>query len=638
MLTPAEILSKEGPIASYIDNFSVRLQQQELAEEISEALNNHESLICEAGTGTGKTFAYLISAILSNKKIIISTGTKHLQDQLFYKDLPIVLKALEVLITPALLKGRNNYLCLHRMKQAEADGQLSSKTTKAELTAVREWSAQTSAGDLAELITLAENSILRPYITSTTENCLGKECNDFENCFVFKARKKASEAELIVVNHHLLLADLSLKEAGFGEILPKADAIIFDEAHQLPELASEFFSQSLSSRQIFELINDCRTAYLKDISDTPGFLTKLDKLQTNLNKLRLAFGNTDKRKAWNDVLKNEEVLSTLTIFKTSLNELENALDQLSERSKSVENCWQRCGDFIAMLEMFIERETDSSIQWVETRGKGFLLHQTPLDISEIFQLRLTEHECHCIYTSATLAVGQDFKHFANRLGLTDIKAKTWSSPFDYFRQALLYLPSEMPDPREPSYISHVINSAIPIIKASQGHTFFLFTSHRALNQAQELIRDKINYPVMVQGEAPRTELLKRFRETKNAVLLGTQSFWEGVDVRGQALSCVIIDKLPFAPPDDPVFRARSARMEENGQNPFMDFQLPEAIINLRQGVGRLIRDVNDYGVLMICDPRLQSKSYGQKFVNSLPEMKITKNISEVELFFRKLEI
>ena len=237
MLTPAEILSKEGPIASYIDNFSVRLQQQELAEEISEALNNHESLICEAGTGTGKTFAYLISAILSNKKIIISTGTKHLQDQLFYKDLPIVLKALEVLITPALLKGRNNYLCLHRMKQAEADGQLSSKTTQAELTAVREWSAQTSDGDLAELITLAENSILRPYITSTTENCLGKECNDFENCFVFKARKKASEAELIVVNHHLLLADLSLKEAGFGEILPKADAIIFDEAHQLPELA-----------------------------------------------------------------------------------------------------------------------------------------------------------------------------------------------------------------------------------------------------------------------------------------------------------------------------------------------------------------------------------------------------------------
>jgi ATP-dependent DNA helicase DinG len=476
---------------------------------------------------------------------------------------------------------------------------------------------------------------LRPYITSTAENCLGKECDDFNDCFVFKARKKASEAELIVVNHHLLLADLSLKETGFGEILPKADAIIFDEAHQLPELASEFFSQSLSSRQISELINDCRTAYLKDINDTPEFLTKLDKLQTNLKKLRLVFGHTDKRIAWNDVLKNKKVLSTLGIFKTSLNELENALDQLSERSKLVENCWQRCGNFIAMLETFVERETDSIIQWVETRGKGFLLHQTPLDISEIFQSRLTEHACQCIYTSATLAVGQDFKHFANRLGLTDIKSKTWSSPFDYLRQALLYLPSEMPEPREPNYISHVINSAIPIIKASQGHTFFLFTSHRALKQAQKLIRDKIDYPVMVQGEAPRTELLKRFRETENSVLLGTQSFWEGVDVKGQALSCVIIDKLPFAPPDDPVFRARSARMEENHQNPFMEYQLPEAIINLRQGIGRLIRDVNDFGVLMICDPRLQSKPYGQRFINSLPEMKMTSNITEVELFFEQ---
>ncbi len=638
MLTPTEILSEKGPIAAYIDNFSVRLQQQQFAEEISEAIKNHESLVCEAGTGTGKTFAYLISAILSNKKIIISTGTKHLQDQLFHRDLPVVLKALDVLVAPALLKGRNNYLCLHRMKQVEADGQQFSENTHAELMAVREWSIQTNVGDLTELATLSENSILRPYITSTTENCLGKECNDFENCFVFKARKKASEAELIVVNHHLLLADLALKEIGYGEILPKADVIIFDEAHKLPELASEFFSQSLSSRQIFELINDCRTSYLKDINDTPDFLTNLDKLQTNLNKFRLILGHTDKRMAWNDLLKNKEVLSTVDIFKTSLNELENALDQLSERSKSLENCWQRCGNYIAMFETFIERETDSSVQWVEIRGKGFLLHQTPLDISEIFQLRLTEHECQCIYTSATLAVGQDFKHFANRLGLTDVKAKTWSSPFDYLRQTLLYLPIEMPDPRQPNYISHVINNAIPVIKASQGHTFFLFTSHRALNQASKLIRDKMNYPVMVQGEAPRTELLRQFRETENAVLLGTQSFWEGVDVKGQALSCVIIDKLPFAPPDDPVFRARSARMEENGQNPFMDYQLPEAIINLRQGVGRLIRDVNDYGVLMICDPRLQSKPYGQKFINSLPEMKMTNNIAEVELFFKQRNI
>ena len=635
MSVPSELLSDNGPFVKRIDNFSARKEQQELAEAISNAINNGESLICEAGTGTGKTLAYLVASLLSNKKIIISTGTKHLQDQIFNKDLPVAIKALGILVNPVLLKGRNNYLCLHRMKQSESDGGSLASKNKSELTSVKQWSLQTDSGDLGELTVLSENSSLYPNITSSVENCLGRECIEYDKCFVFKARKKAMESQLVIVNHHLLFADLSLKETGFGELLPQADIIIFDEAHQLPELASEFFSHSLSGRQINDLINDCRVAYFAEINDVPEFLTMLDKLQTGIKQLRLVFGTENRRLEWDEISCKKENLVAFNQFKTELIKLGNFLDEMSVRSKSLENCLHRCGNIIEMLESYLERESDEYVQWGETRGKGFILYQTPLDISERYQSRLSEHNCQCIYTSATLAVGKDFEHFACRLGLTDIKAMSWSSPFDFARQAMLYLPHDMPEPRDPSYVYHVIDRAIPVIEASQGHTFILFTSHRALEQARLLIQDRLNYPVMVQGELPRSELLNRFRNTKHAVLLGTQSFWEGVDVRGQALSCVIIDKLPFAPPDDPVLKARSINMEKNGQNPFIDYQLPEAIITLRQGVGRLIRDINDYGVLMICDPRLQSKPYGRKFIASLPEMNITGNISEVELFFRQ---
>lgn len=637
MLSPTELLSEKGPFVERIDNFSVRLQQQQLAEEISYAIDNYESLICEAGTGTGKTLAYLVSSLISNKKIIISTGTKHLQDQLFKKDLPVVMNALGAMIKPVLLKGRNNYLCLHRLRLSENDAGTLTGKKQSEITMVKQWSLVTDTGDLSELTTLSENSRIYPKITSTVENCLGRECKDYDGCFVFKARKKAMESQLVIVNHHLLFADLSLKETGFGEILPQADIIIFDEAHQLPELASEFFSQSLSSRQMKELINDCRAAYYSELNDVPEFLTLLDKLQTDIKKLRLVFGAEDRRMEWNTIIENEEKHNSFSQFKTALNDLCNALDEMSVRSMSLENCLHRCGNIIEMLEIYLERESDEQVQWVETRGKGFILYQTPLDISERFQTRLAEHNCHCIYTSATLAVGKDFDHFSSRLGLKNVRAISWSSPFNYAQQALLYLPQDMPDPREPSYISYVIERAIPVIEASQGHAFILFTSYRALEQARTLIKDKLNFPVMVQGDMPRSELLNRFRKTQHAVLLGTQSFWEGVDVRGRALSCVIIDKLPFAPPDDPVLRARSIHMEKNGLNPFINYQLPEAIITLRQGVGRLIRDINDYGVLMICDPRLKSKSYGKKFISSLPEMKITNNISDVQSFFKQFK-
>ncbi len=638
MFNVHDILSETGPFANCLDGFTVRPQQQQLAQTIAEVLSNDDSLVCEAGTGTGKTFAYLVPVLLSGKRVIISTGTKHLQDQLYYKDLPIVRKALNVPIVTALLKGRANYLCLHRLEYGDENFSYISKEDLSELPMIKQWATQTDKGDLAELTTLPEDAAIRSRIVSSAENCLGQDCSFYDNCFVFKARRKANEAEVIVVNHHLLLADLALRESGFGEVLPKADTIIFDEAHQLPDLASDFFSQTLSSRQFTELFNDTTVAYLTDASDMEEVQDEIRECQTSLRKLRLSFGRKERRSAWNEVFADKEIKEALQDFLDHLITLEKYLDILAERSKSLENCWRRCSNMIEMLQTFMERETEDLIQWLETRGQGFLLHQTPLDISATFQARLAEHGCNCIYTSATLSVAGDFTHFTDQLGLSQTNAQSWSSPFDYQKQALLYLPQGMPEPGESIYTEAVINMALPVIEASQGHAFLLFTSHRAMNEAYRLLAGRIDYPLLRQGDAPRSELLQSFRKTKNAVLLGTNSFWEGVDVRGKALSCVIIDKLPFAPPDDPVFRARAAKMQENGQNPFMTYQVPQAVINLKQGVGRLIRDANDYGVLMICDPRLISKPYGKVFLNSLPNMRRSTELADVdEFFFEKMQ-
>lgn len=633
MFNVHDILSETGPFVDCIDGFTVRPQQQQLAQTIAEVLENDESLVCEAGTGTGKTFAYLVPVLLSGKRVIISTGTKHLQDQLYYKDLPIVRKALNVPVVTALLKGRANYLCLHRLEQGDENFRYLSKEDLLELPKVKQWATQTDKGDLAELINLPEDAAIRSRIVSSAENCLGQDCSFYDDCFVFKARRKANEAEVIVVNHHLLLADLALRESGFGEILPKADTIIFDEAHQLPGLASDFFSQTLSSRQFKELFNDTTIAYLTDAGDMEEVQVEIRECQTSLRQLRLSFGRRERRSAWNEVFADKEIKGALQDFLDHLITLEKYLDTLAERSKSLENCWRRCSTMIEMLQTFMERETEDLIQWLETRGQGFLLHQTPLDISATFQARLAEHGCNTIYTSATLSVAEDFTHFTDQLGLSETNAQSWSSPFDYQKQALLYLPQGMPEPGESIYTEAVVNMALPVIEASQGHAFLLFTSHRAMNEAYRLLAGRIDYPLLRQGDAPRSELLQSFRKTKHAVLLGTNSFWEGVDVRGKALSCVIIDKLPFAPPDDPVFRARAAKMQENGQNPFMTYQVPQAVINLKQGVGRLIRDANDYGVLMICDPRIISKPYGRIFLNSLPNMRRSTELADVDEFF-----
>ena len=637
MQTPTDILDERGALSGLIRDYSIRPQQIEMAETIQGAIDNQESLICEAGTGTGKTFAYLVPAIMSGYKVIISTGTRHLQDQLFSRDLPLAQKAIGRPLNVALLKGRANYLCLHRLGQAETDQRHLADQATSFLIDIRAWSQQTDSGDLAELSHIPEDSPVRPACTSNADNCLGQECDFYDDCFVFRARRHAVQADLAVVNHHLFLADMVLKESGYGELLPAAEVVVFDEAHQLPELASRFFSETLSGRQLLELAADAKAAYFEEAADLPDFPGMLDCYEKAVRDLRLSFSGEDKRVAWSDLKENQEVSSALTALLGEADAICRILDAFADRGKLLENCYKRMAAALTMLDRFNEGVEGEYVQWLEIRGHSFFLHQTPLDIAEVFQTRMTEYECLSIFTSATLSVNRQFDHFSAQLGLGEVKAHGWDSPFNFSTQSLLYLPPGLPDPGTRDFTRSVVEKSVPVLELTRGRAFFLFTSHRALRQAAGLIKDAVDYPILVQGDAPRTELLETFRRTAHAVLLGTSSFWEGVDVKGQALSCVIIDKLPFAAPDDPVLRARLKQMEEQGRNPFLEYQLPEAVINLKQGIGRLLRDKNDYGVLMVCDPRLRTRSYGKFFLNSLPEMRHTTELTAVENFFLQHE-
>ena len=620
-------------MARCIDGFLPRQQQQEMAAAVEQAINNYQSLICEAGTGTGKTFAYLVPALLSGQKVVVSTGTKNLQDQLFQKDLPLVRIALQVPVQTALLKGRSNYLCLYRLTVTEEEGRLASREMVHQLRTVREWAGRTDSGDITELMDIGEDSPLWPFVTSTTDNCLGSDCPSFDDCHVMKARREAQNADVVVINHHLLMADMVLREDGFGELLPSANAYIIDEAHQLPEIATNFFGQNLSGRQLLELGKDVVAEFHSTAVDSKKLLTCADKLEYAVRDFRLALGNDGQRKPWAQLRGDKKVAEQLQALKDVLAALQEQLEGLAERSKGLENCLERCEALMFRLGLFIGDETADQVYWVDIYTRSFVLCCTPLNVAEAFQKRMQEQKAAWIFTSATLAVNGRFDHYADQLGLNDAQTHLWDSPFDYRSHALFYAPPDMPEPNSPTYVEAVVEAALPVLEASRGRAFMLFTSHRALKQAAELLQGKIDYPMLVQGEYPRNELLRRFREQGDAVLLGTGSFWEGVDVRGEALSCVIIDKLPFAAPDDPVLQARGDALRARGGNPFMEQQVPQAVITLKQGVGRLIRDYSDRGVMMLCDPRLISKPYGKVFLNSLPPMLRTRKLELVQRFF-----
>ena len=632
--TASALLGADGPFAHEVPNFAPRTTQQQMADAVSEAIENHDALVVEAGTGTGKTFAYLVPALLSGKRVIVSTGTRNLQDQLFHRDLPRVLSILGAKADVALLKGRANYLCRYRLQQTVESGQFKSRTQVDDLQKVRAWGARTRSGDRAELVEVPEGSPLWPRVTSTAENCLGTECPLYDDCFVFKARRRAQDADLTVVNHHLLLSDLALKREGFGAILPEAEAYVLDEAHQLPELAGQYFSVGISARQVKELAADT----LAECAGQPGALAllqpALDSVNEALRKARLAFDTLPKRGAFAQLEADAGAAEALENLGESLNDLAGVLMGQAERSKGLASVHARCVVLDQRLQRIAGRDGEDEVRWYELSDHGFELSATPLDLAPQLQTLRDATDAAWIHTSATLAVAGHFDHFTRQMGLVDPVTLDLGSPFDYVHQALCWLPQGLPEPAARDYTQRVIDIVRPVLEASKGRAFLLFTSHRALRLAADLLLDG-PWPLFVQGSAPRHQLLSDFRDSGNGVLLGAASFWEGVDVAGEALSVVVIDKLPFASPDDPVLQARLDAVRRAGGNPFRDWQIPAAAIALKQGAGRLIRDVHDRGVLVLCDPRITTRAYGKLFLASLPPMPRTRDVADVQAFFKR---
>ena len=631
-----DALAEGGALAGAIPAFAPRPGQQRLAEAVATAFESRASLLAEAGTGTGKTYAYLVPALLSGMKTIVSTGTRALQDQLYHRDLPRVRDALGVGLKTALLKGRANYLCLYRMEQAKGEAGFGDREQVSQFQRIVAWSGRTRMGDMAELEGLPEDSPLLPMVTSTTDNCLGSECPFWNECFVVQARQRAQAADLVVVNHHLLLADLALKQEGFGEILPGAQAFVVDEAHQLPELAAQFFGEGLGARPLVELARDT----LRECKDVAGAMATVQphaqRLEHATRALRAAMDALPVRATRERAMDSDAVADAFDALELSLTGLADAVAPLRETSPGFDACHARAIEMAGRLARWSEQQGQDQdvgdVLWYELTARGFRLQRTPLDVSGPLREHREKSRAAWVFTSATLAVAGGFDHIATRLGLDDPETVLEPSPFDWNTQALCYMPPGLPEPMSRGYTTALVDAVRPVLEASGGRAFLLFASHRALREAAAALRGA-PWPLFVQGEMPRAQLLQRFRESGNGVLLGAASFREGVDVAGDALSVVVIDKLPFAAPDDPVFEARLQAVRRAGGNPFRDEQLPQAVIALKQGVGRLIRTETDRGVLVLCDPRLSGKSYGRVFLESLPPFPSTRDVADVDDFF-----
>ncbi|MFN3918778.1 MAG: ATP-dependent DNA helicase [Methylohalobius sp.] len=628
------VFGPKGALARSIDRYHPRPAQLEMAEAVAEAIAGGRTLVVEAGTGTGKTFAYLVPALLSGRQVIVSTGSRNLQDQLFLKDLPLLLRVLQRPVQVAQLKGRGNYLCHYRLRQILTADLALPEAERSELTQVRRWVSTTEVGDIAEMATLAENWWGWPALTSTEESCLGQKCPLVSDCFVLKARRRAQQADLVVINHHLLCADWALREDGLGEVLPAADAVIVDEAHQFAETAARFLGVSVSSRQIQELIRDTVMELQQAQLVSPPTQQALLRLQQKLAEVQAGFAMASVRGGEAELEAMPGLIPRLAELQAALAELAWNLEPLAGASHGLELCLQRGQRLGERLENWLAGQGDDWVRWFDAGQRRFALHATPLGVAASFAGYRKTFGAAWIFTSATLSVAGCFDHFLGQLGLTGEAVEThlWPSPFDYAKQALLYLPPGLPPPDSPAYTAQAVAAVRPVLKASGGRAFFLFTSHRALAEAARYLQD-LPFPLLVQGQAPKAMLLARFRELGNAVLLGTGSFWEGVDVQGAALACVIIDRLPFAPPSEPVFQARLASLRRCGRDPFLAWQLPAAVIALKQGAGRLIRGSEDRGVLVLCDPRLVDKPYGKVFLESLPPMRRTREVADVERFY-----
>ncbi len=636
-LTVDGVLGDGGALGACIDDFEPRASQLGMAELIAEAIALGESRVIEASTGIGKSFAYLVPALLSEARVVVSTGTRNLQDQLYHKDIPRVRQAVVAAKRVALLKGRSNYCCRYRLARFRNDDRFRRRQAASIFAALEAWAAVSDSGDIAEFADLPENDSLWFYATSNADNCLGGECPEIDRCFVLQARKRALEADLLVINHHLYFSDLALKAEGFGEILPRADVLIFDEAHQLPEIANRFYGQQITLRQVEILARDLIEAELAEAGESRALARASDALLKVAADLRLAMRDFPGQGEWERIRHAPGVGETIAALGAVFATLANELDDLASRGRELAQCLRRVQALGQALEAFLAPD-DDQVSWYETNDRGLRLALSPLDVAPAFRAQLEQCDIGSVFfTSATLSSQQSFRYYCARLGLEDIDCARFDSPFDYERQALLYLPRHLPDPADDAYPERFGELCRELIDATGGYCFVLFTSHRMLRLTAEFLRARIDNPLMVQGEAQRSELLRRFVDARNPVLLGTSSFWEGVDVKGDQLRCVIIDKLPFKSPQDPVYRQRLQRVNEQGGNAFVDVQIPEATISLRQGVGRLIRDVTDRGIVAICDNRLHSRGYGRGMLESLPPMRRSSELAEVRAFARELD-
>jgi ATP-dependent DNA helicase DinG len=633
-----QVFEKDGILANHIAGYHERIQQLEMALAIADAIENNTQLVAEAGTGTGKTFAYLVPALLTGGKVIISTGTKNLQDQLYSRDLPNIRDALKVPVTVAMLKGRSNYVCHYHLERAANEGRFASRDDAKYVHIIKNFAENSKSGDKSELNAVPENATIWANVTSTRDNCIGGDCGYYKECFVMEARKQALAADVVVVNHHLFFADVMLRDEGVAELLPSANTVIFDEAHQLPEVAGLFFGEDISTSQLVELARDCTAAHLSLAKDSVELGEAIPLLEKSCKDFRLIFAYEGSRMPVQKALALKGFQEAFDHMQRQLQNLAKALETQAARDPLLEKCWQRSMVLHELLTRWQSAENNNLVRWVEVFTQSVQLHATPLSVAEGFGKQLNAQPRAWIFTSATLAVKNDFSHYLDQMGLQAAHTASWQSPFNYQEQALFYVPPDMPDPNSPSYTSSVVAAALPVLQASGGRAFVLSTSLRAMREIHALLKEAfadngIESPLLLQGDSSRTELLERFRKLGNAVLVGSQSFWEGVDVRGEALSVVIIDKLPFAPPDDPVLSARVDKLNAEGKNAFMEYQLPYSVITLKQGAGRLIRDENDRGVLMICDPRLITKSYGKRIWQSLPPFRRTRFLADVQAFF-----
>lgn len=612
----ADYLGSNGLLAKQWPGFEARAGQLMLAQAVAECLSQQGTLMAEAATGTGKTLAYLLPLLLSGKTALVSTGTKNLQEQLFFRDLPAIRKLLRTDVSCSLLKGRGNYLCHYRLQQSQGQPQLRNPVMQQQLALIKQWSQHTKTGDLSEVSGLPDDTGIRSWVTSSTDNCLGSDCPMFDDCHVYQARDVARRSDIVVVNHHLLFADLALREQGFGEVLPAVDAVIVDEAHQVPAVASTFFGRTMSHRQLTELIRDLHTEAGQQSGALSLLQPVLDDLQYAQREMLLALAAIDQRQAMSRLLQQVDA-AIIGNLEQALSALGQRLQAMAERSKGLLQVHERSQQLLATLQL-CQREDEQYVCWYEPRVRGFAMHATPLQIDDMFTRIRASMQASWVFTSATLTVNTDFSYFADRLGLQQAEQLAVASPFDYDRNTLLWIPENLPAPGGQQHTQALLEMILPVLEANQGRAFLLFTTHRALRQAARWLAVNSSFSLLVQGQAPRTQLLQDFRDQQRCLLLGAASFWEGVDVVGADLSIVVIDKLPFSAPDDPVYQARADAITAAGGSAFAKLSLPEAILTLKQGVGRLIRHQHDYGLVVLGDNRLRTRPYGRQFLRSLP--------------------